>query len=106
VRGGHTTSVQLRGASAQQTLVATVTVAPGMTAGPPGPVTMGPMSLNFSLLELDALPAGREGGRSAQQRVLMGNLVSLDVGETIVVGTSRVRGTALIVLLTAVPATR
>jgi hypothetical protein len=96
----RTTRLRLRGASSQQTLEATVSALGTGT----GPVTRGPLSLNFALAEVDAPPAGREGGLST--RALMGNVVSLDVGETIVVGTSRIRGTGLIVLLTAVPATR
>lgn len=101
-RRGETSNAWLRG-SGTQVLEARI-VMTGSAAEPPD--AQGPFTLQFNLREpVDA--QARKSDVDPRDRTLMSTTVRLALGETVVVGTSRLRGdTALIVLLTAVPAKR
>lgn len=104
-RRGEPASMRINGGDNQTFEIVIARDAPlvngnGARFNPPDPR----LSLTFILRDVTDLSASVTSGRTSFEGPSINTLVTMDVGETIVVGTSRVKGSrGLLALLTALP---
>ncbi|HVG53474.1 MAG TPA: hypothetical protein VM846_03565 [Vicinamibacterales bacterium] len=101
---GDAKSVRITGGDNQTFLISIVQDAVPLSSNSPRPIADARLSLTFILRDVSELSPSVPTGRTLFEGPSINTLVTMDVGETIVVGTSRVKGSrGMLALLTALP---